>query len=236
VKDSTTKYVEKEDGDGYGYLWTVYPAGDHYAALGLGGQQIHIYPPQNLIVVTTASLDSYAGTPEIDDLLKEYILPSIKADAAIVENPDGNARLNSLLETATYPVQPIPMLPGAALENSNHPYSFEDNPFGWETLEFVFTPETSTALVIMNKVPLTVGLDNIFRLSKSPEGYDMLLRGRWTDDQTFIVDYPYPMAGIMVLGETAESEVRFKFIGNQVEVTAEQLTFEMDSIHVTGTR
>lgn len=236
VKDSTTKYVEKEDGDGYGYLWTVYPAGDHYAALGLGGQQIHVYPTQNLIVVTTASLDSYAGTPQIDTLLKEYILPSIRADTTSEENPVGIARLNAAIETAAYPVQPTPPLPAAALENSNQPYSFEENPFGWETLEFVFTPETSTALVIMNNVPLMVGLDNIFRLSQSAEGYDILLRGRWADEQTFVVDYPYPLAGMMVLGETAESEVRFKFIGNKVEVSAEQITFEMDSIHVTGTR
>lgn len=236
VTESTTKYVEKEDGDGYGYLWTVYPAGDHYAALGLGGQQIHVYPSRNLIVVVTASLASYAGTPEIDNLLKEYILPSIKADAAMAENLNGNARLKSGIETAANPVQRVPPLPAAALENSNHPYTFEENQFGWETLEMVFTPESSTALVIMNQVPLTVGLDNIFRSSISEEGYELLLRARWVDEQTFVVDYPYPLAGMMVLGETAESEIRFKFIGNKVEMTAEQLTFEMESIHVEGTR
>ena len=59
VKASTTQQVQKEDGSGYGYLWTVYPEAGHYAALGLGGQQIHVYPSKNLIVIVTASLELF---------------------------------------------------------------------------------------------------------------------------------------------------------------------------------
>jgi CubicO group peptidase (beta-lactamase class C family) len=69
IADSTKQYVQKEDGSGYGYLWTVYPNAGHYAALGLGGQQIHIYPSRNLIVIMTASLESYAEAPEIEKML-----------------------------------------------------------------------------------------------------------------------------------------------------------------------
>lgn len=236
VDRSTKQYVVKEDGDGYGYLWTVYPQGDHYAALGLGGQQIHVYPQQNLIVVVTASLEGMAGTPEIDHLLESYILPSIRSDEEIAANPQGTSRLAAALETAANPVQPVPALPEAAIENSNQPYTFGENPFGWQLMEFRFEPGASTATVILNEIPLTVGLDNIFRTSQTAEGYEMLLRGRWVDEQTFVVDYPYALGGMMVLGETAESEYRFTFTGNKLEVTAQQLLFDLGPMSAEGTR
>ncbi len=50
VADLTIQYVQKPEGPGYGYLWTVYPKTDqpdHFAALGLAGQQVHIYPSRN---------------------------------------------------------------------------------------------------------------------------------------------------------------------------------------------
>lgn len=236
VKKSTTWYVEKEDGDGYGYLWTVYPQGDHYAALGMGGQQIHVYPQQNLIVVATASLNSYAGTPEIDHLLNTYILPSVRSDAALPESPDGLAHLKAAIETAANPIQPVPALLSAAMENSNQLYSFAENPFGWETLEFSFERGSSTAVLTLNEIPLTVGLDNIFRASQMPDGYEVLLRGRWADEQTFVIDYPYALDGAMVLGETAESEYRFKFTENKVEITAQQFLFGGDPLILVGSR
>ena len=236
VAKSTTWYVEKEDGDGYGYLWTVYPHSNHYAALGMGGQQIQIYPEQNLIVVLTASLNSYAGTPEIDHLLNTYILPSTRSDKAVPENPTGLAHLEAAIETAANPVLPVPALPFAATENSNHLYTFTENPVAWQSLEFAFEPGSSTALITLNEVPLTVGLDNIFRASQTPDGYEILLRGRWADEQTFVIDYPYALGGMMVLGEPAESEFRFKFTGNKVEITAQQFLFGGDPLTFDGTR
>ena len=88
----------------------------------------------------------------------------------------------------------------------------------------------------MNEVPVTVGLDNIFRASQLPDGYEMLLRGHWVDEQTLVVDYPYSLAGMKVLGETAESEFRFKFIGNKVEITAQQFLFGGDPLILEGMR
>lgn len=236
VDESTTQYVVKEDGDGYSYLWTVYPEGGHYAALGLGGQQIHVYPAQNLIVVVTASLNERAGTPEIDHLLDTYILPSIESDQAVAENPQGIERLAAGIETAANPVKPVPALPDAALENSNQPYSFGENAFGWQSLEFTFEPGASTATITLNEIPLSVGLDNIFRSTRLPDGNEILLRGHWADEETFIIDYPYPLGGTAVLGETAESEYRFKFTENTLEATAKQFLFDRDPIVLNGTK
>ena len=80
------KRLRKRMVAGYGYLWTVYPKQGHYAALGLGGQQIHVYPSKNLIVVVTAGLPSYAEAPEIETMLNQFILPAIQSEDALGEN------------------------------------------------------------------------------------------------------------------------------------------------------
>lgn len=85
IAASTTEQVHKEDGSGYGYLWTVYPEDGHYAAPGLGGQQIHVYPSRNLVVVVTAALESFAEAPEIEKILNEFILLSIQSDSPLAE-------------------------------------------------------------------------------------------------------------------------------------------------------
>jgi hypothetical protein len=63
-----------------------------------------------------------------------------------------------------------------------------------------------------------------------------LLRGRWADEQTFVVDYPYPAAGTPVLGELGETEFRFKFTGDNVEVTVQQLVFGGEAVVLEGSR
>jgi len=236
VADSTTEQIQKEDGSGYGYLWTVYPEDGHYAALGLGGQQIHVYPSRNLIVVVTAALESYAEAPEIETMLSAYILPAIKSDSPLAENPDASARLQAVIETAANPVLDVPPLPGTAFEISGSTYTFEENPVGWETLEFVFEPGAPTAQTVFNGIPLQVGLDHIYRVSDNWPGGEILLRGGWLEEDVFVVDYPYPIIGLATLGELGETEYQFKFSGDQMEVTVKQLVFGGEPFVFTGTR
>ena len=236
VDDSTTQQVQKEDGSGYGYLWTVYPEAGHYAALGLGGQQIHAYPAKNLIVVVTASLESYAEAPEIEKILNEYILPAVKSDSPLAANPDGFSQLTYAIEMAANPARPVPSLPATALDVSGRPYTFGDNPFGWKTLEFVFEPQEEVAQIILDGVPVQLGLDNVYRSSETAQGYEMLSRGRWVDESTFVIDYPYPLSGMMVLGDLGESEFQFRFTTDKLEVTVEQLVFGGEPIVIEGTR
>jgi CubicO group peptidase (beta-lactamase class C family) len=189
VAESTTQHIQKDDGDGYGYLWTVYPDSDHYAALGLGGQQIHIYPSRNLLVVVTAALESFAGTPDIDALLNDYILPSIQSDDPLAEDPAALSRLQENLARAAHPVQPVLPLPATALDISDNIYTFETNPMGWTNIQFFFEEGAPTAQLSLQDWPmLEVGLDNLYRHSTGEEGEDLLLRGRWVDEQTFIVE------------------------------------------------
>jgi hypothetical protein len=236
VDDSTTEQVQKEDGSGYGYLWTVYPESGHYAALGLGGQQIHVYPSKDLVVIVTASLESYAEAPEIEQMLNEYILPAVKSDSPLADNPDGLSQLASALETAANPVRPVPPLPATASDVSGSTYAFGDNPFGWKTLAFVFEPGEEIAQIILDEVPLQIGLDNLYRASETAQGYEMLLRGRWVDESTFVIDYPYSLSGMMVLGDLGESEFQFRFTADKLEVTVQQLVFGGEPIVIEGTR
>jgi hypothetical protein len=237
VTDSMTQYVKKGDGSGYGYLWTVYPRSGHSAALGLGGQQIHMYPSKNLIVIVTASLESYAEAPEIEKILNEYILPAIKSDGPLTDNPDGFARLQTSIESAANPVQPVPPLPATALEISGSTYLFDENPLGWQNLEFAFEEGARTVQLSLSDYPvLEIGLDNIYRLSTGESVGELLLRGHWADKETFIIDYPYPASGPPVLGELGETEFGFKFVGDKLEVTVEQLVFGGEAIIFEGSR
>ena len=237
VANSTAKHVQKEDGSGYGYLWTVYPNDDHYAALGLGGQQIHVYPSKNLIVVVTASLESFAEAPEIEKLLREYILPAIQAGDPVTGNPTGTARLQEAIQIASYPFEPVRPLPAIALDISGSKYTFRENPMGWETLEFLFEENTTTAQLYLSNFPaLEIGMDNLYRISRGEAIGELLLRGRWVDDQTFVVDYPYPAVGTPTLGELGETEFQFEFTGDQVKVTVQQIVFGGEAVVFEGSR
>jgi CubicO group peptidase (beta-lactamase class C family) len=233
--DSTIQYVQKPEGPGYGYLWTVYPGRGRYSALGLGGQQIHVYPSQNLVVIVTASLESFVEAPEIENLLDAYILPAVQANESLVENAAGYSRLQAATELAVNPLQPVPALPPIAEDISGSTYTFEENPMGWETMEFVFEPGTSIAKVNFNGEPLQVGLDNIYRLSSFSQGGDVLLRGRWEED-IFVLDYPYSLTDATRLGGLGESKIRSKFTGDTLEVTAQQLVFGGEPIVLIGSR
>ena len=234
VANSTTEHIQKEDSSGYGYLWTVYPDSDHYAALGLGGQQIHVYPSRNLIVIVTASLESFAEAPEIEKMLNETILPAIKSDSPLADNAGGYSHLEKAIETAANPIHDVPSLPETAFNNSNRVYRFAENPLAWETVEFRFEPESDVAQVLWNGIPLQIGLDNIYRLSVTLPGGDLLLRGHWQGSDTFVLDYPYPMTGPNQLGELGESEFQFKFTGGSLLVTVEQLIFGGEPIILEG--
>jgi CubicO group peptidase (beta-lactamase class C family) len=237
IADSTTAHVQKEDGSGYGYLWTVYPEADHYAALGLGGQQVHVYPSRNLIVVVTASLEAYAEAPEIEKILNEHILSAIKSDHPLTETIKNTSRLQAAVKAAAKPVQPVPPLPTMAQEISGSIYRFTENPMGWESLEFHFEEGAQTARLQLSDFPLLeIGMDNLYRLSTDETIGELLLRGRWTDEQTFAIDYPYPAVGSPTLGELGETEFQFKFTGDKLEVTVQQLVFGGESIIFEGSR
>jgi CubicO group peptidase (beta-lactamase class C family) len=237
IAESTTQQIIKEDGSGYGYLWTVYPEDGHYAALGLGGQQIHVYPQKDLIVIVTAGLPAYAEAPEVENMLGEFILPAIQSENSLPENAAAFSRLQKAVEFAANPLQPIPSLPDIALNISQQVYKFEENPVGWQTLKFDFKPGANTAQLILNdSTPVQVGLDNLYRLSNTELFVDLLIRGSWTDKTTFVIDYPYAISGPIKLGELGATQISIKYSEDAIQTTIQPLIFGGEPIVFNGVK
>ena len=162
---------------------------------------------------------------------KTYILLAAPPD------PDDKDRLQAALKAAANPVQPVPPLPATASDISESVYTFTENPMGWKSLEFVFEEGAETAQLQLSDFPLLkIGMDNLYRLSTSDAIGELLLRGRWINEQTFVIEYPYPTVGGPRLGELGETEFQFKFTGEQLEVTVEQLVFGGEAIVFAGIR
>jgi hypothetical protein len=231
VADSTTQYVQKPEGPGYGYLWTVYPDSDRYSALGMAGQQIHVYPSKNLIVILTAELETFMEAPEIERMLNEFILPSVQSDSPLADNPEGVSRLDQITGFVAHPIQPVPDLPAIAEEISGELYRLEENPYGWQNVVMFFEPGASTAQVSTTEVSDLdeVGLDNIYRTARLPEN-QYLMRGSWVDDQTFTIEWTQP-------GFPYSADIWLKYQGDSVEVTVEQvLRFGGEAVVFKGAR
>jgi CubicO group peptidase (beta-lactamase class C family) len=75
VEAATQSHTETDGGLGYGYQWWTYPSLGAYTALGRDGQTIFVVPASNLVIVTTAQMDSH---DEIFKLIEEYILPAVQ--------------------------------------------------------------------------------------------------------------------------------------------------------------
>jgi len=86
VEASIRPHAQIDDDTAYGYLWWLktYKAGDRafrsYFMSGTGGNHIHVFPDQNMVVVITTTNYRERGPHEITDrLLTERILPAAAA-------------------------------------------------------------------------------------------------------------------------------------------------------------
>ena len=82
VQASTTQQVELSGSEGYGYQWwrKTYPMGDgevlSFYAAGWGGQYIKVFPDLNMVIVFTGG--NYASPDPVDEIITDYILPSVQ--------------------------------------------------------------------------------------------------------------------------------------------------------------
>lgn len=74
VNLSTIKHTTLSSFFDYGYQWWISESYDSYIAIGFGGQQIHVFPEEDLVVVFTGwdLYDELSWT-----ILDSFILPSI---------------------------------------------------------------------------------------------------------------------------------------------------------------
>jgi len=201
----------------------------------MGEQHIHVVPGENLVVILTAGESEFGDASPVYRLLLDHILPAIRADKPIAENPAAAGRLSTLIAAAAHPVQPVPPLPDLAEQISGRQYALEANPMGWTQLGLRFEPGAPTAQLDFAGLPtLNIGLDNVYRSTEAQPGTDLLLRGRWEDARTFVVDYPYPLNGATVLGELGEYEICLAFNGDAVDIAIRDVIFDSPPIEVHG--
>jgi CubicO group peptidase (beta-lactamase class C family) len=74
VENATQTHVGTDGNMGYGYQWWTYPSLAAYTALGRDGQTIFVVPDSDLVIVTTADMDSH---DEIFQLIEQFILPAL---------------------------------------------------------------------------------------------------------------------------------------------------------------
>lgn len=106
VKESTRIQVPIMDGarpetNGYGYYWWTDALGS-YSARGRGGQRIHVFPQEKLIVVLTGGNDdgNSAYYEIVNTLLRKYILPSVESGRPLPADEAAASKLRQAIAAA----------------------------------------------------------------------------------------------------------------------------------------
>jgi CubicO group peptidase (beta-lactamase class C family) len=160
IEAAWTDYVTPHYLDGYGFYWYMYEIAGvtpGYAAIGLEGQFLWVYPELNLIVVTNGDV-SYQSKALCD----LYIHSAILGDTPVPANPEGTAHLEMALTAFTNPVPvEVTAMPEFATTIDNKVYGLPENGWGWETVALNFgTGEATLTLEIRGEqLTLPVGFD-----------------------------------------------------------------------------
>jgi hypothetical protein len=192
VENSVKVQIRTGLGDDYGYgWWTMSGDGEgEYAAIGRGGQRIHVMPDLNIIVVTTG------GGFNIDEVWP-YLEPTlVDTSKPLPANPPGVEQLNAALAAVAQAPDPKPVapLPAMAKEISGKTYVLDVNPLQLKTLRLDFN-DTADAILHLAftdnrpSPPQQVGLDGVYRLVPGSYNLPQGMRGSWADAQTFVFEY-----------------------------------------------
>ncbi len=233
IKAATSRHTTKDNGLGYGYLWTVDAAQGSYSALGYAGQQVYVIPSKNLVVAFTGDIPSYETDMDfipIKSLVDSYILPSVKSGQALPANPAANAKVNDLIRQSANPKK-VASIPEGALQWSGIVYQMDANPNQWQTISFEIKRDADTLPVTLNgqAVDPAIGLDNLYRIQKGTDLYSPLaMRGAWQDQNTLLVQMVY-------LGELGDVNMRIVFSADELNVTGNDVATNQE-IQMHGKR
>lgn len=192
IRDATTAHFSGTGRqENYGYGWWVSPPDEepqYFLAAGRNGQRIEVIPAWNIIVVTTGGGFEY-------DQIAPYLAKAIgDLSKPLPANPAGVEQLaKTVAEVKQSPAaQFIPPLPQTARAISGKRFVLAPNSLSLKATrldfdapaEAVFTLEFSDDPVVR---VTRVGLDGVYRYSRT--GKPVIARGRWLDEQTFVVEY-----------------------------------------------
>ena len=172
---------------GYGYQWWINPEGDYYA-LGWGGQQIHVFPAQDMVVVFTA------GSSGVDmlhnDLINGFLLPAVVSTEPLPEDAEGQARLLSAIQKLEQPQKrtSTPVSSMAAVVDGKEWLVTGMGEWSMFTLHFPDEVEATLDLTIDgDPMPLQVGLDGFHRVTDTQELGPVAMSGYWESENTFVL-------------------------------------------------
>jgi CubicO group peptidase (beta-lactamase class C family) len=190
--------------DRYGYGWwsSVDEEQMSFFAQGNGGQMINLNPGYNSIVVTTG------GGFHYDEVVSYILAAFLDPQNPLPPNPAGVTELQQVLAQLPLPpaTQPVPALPEIANEISGKTFLLEENPAGIASIRLDFNDPSQAAFQITftdgSQSPSgAVGLDGVYRLTPGMnldrpwhvfvdfQDLSVGLRGRWTDANTFLLEY-----------------------------------------------
>ena len=206
----------------YGYGWWISDPEEELAfvqAAGIGTQVIKVMPDLDLILVTTG------GGFEIDQI-NPYLIAAIgDFEKPLEANPAGVAAMEAAVQEVVLApaASPVAALPEIASTISGRTYVFEANPASLEWFRLDFAGETEATLqfgVSGEDSPrvIPVGLDGIYRAGGEDGGLPSLARGRWEDEQTFVVEYD-------TLPSLEHFTLRLTFDGGQVMFSLEERVY-----------
>jgi CubicO group peptidase (beta-lactamase class C family) len=222
IGSATRMHVKVSEEAGHGYMvWFVRDDYGFYGAHGRGGQAIFIMPDEHLVMVLTGS---GSDPPTTKGLIPNYILPAIKSAEPLPENPEGIARIQSLIQLVAQPPieypQPVPELPAIAEQVSGKTYVLEDNQLGLRSISLVLKEEDEAVLQITTdwtiagdaEVEWLIGLDGIQRISPGRYGMPAAGKGGWDADNNFAAE-------IDEIGNILIWQATLRFENNRVTVT-----------------
>jgi CubicO group peptidase (beta-lactamase class C family) len=187
----------------YGYGWWVSTgkSGSEFNADGAGGQHIAVVPGLNLILATTG------GGFNVDDVVPFLFPALVDMNKSLPANPAGVTDLNTTLRKLIEAPQPQPSspLPDLAIQISGQTIQLENNLLKLKSVQLEFSDSAASiqfAFVDGSHSPVAViGLDGIYRMTAGvgldralrtegeTAGQNVGMRGAWTDEQTFAIDY-----------------------------------------------
>lgn len=218
---------------GYGYNWWVEPYG--FAAWGLGGQYIGVFPQLDMVVVFTGGVkEDLVMKSFLQPLIETFVIPAAKSDRPLPENPKMNQQLNALLrELAASKSRPVPPLPAIAAAISGKVLPCAPNDLHFQSVSLRFDRKNECFLTVahdnqgrsdqVNSFEIPVGLDGVYRTGSFPEAGPVALKGSWVSGNIFSIDW-------QVLRRTECWKVRLVFHPERVdvEVSGTELDFLRD--------
>jgi hypothetical protein len=170
---------------GYGYQWWIRPQGDYYA-LGWGGQQIRVFPEQDMVVIFTAGM-SGEGMYH-NDLVDDYLLPAVQSVEPLPADPLAQKRLEAAIIAWASPQMGISKsLSRLAAEVDGKGWLMTGRG-NWSmfTLHFPGGDEAQIDLTLDgDPLPLKVGMDGVYRVTDTKDYGPIALYGYWESSHTF---------------------------------------------------